>query len=129
MSAPFSWCWVGVGPEDVHGLEGEPQVADAGEQAVQLRLVDDLADELGCAGAWYDRHAIEGCGEALADTLAHRDPDPQGRFHVEWRVRPACVTAHHAGAGFTQDDWCRRPGGARVRLGRFDECEVRRVDG
>jgi hypothetical protein len=64
-------------------LERESQIADAGEQPVQLRLVDDFADQLGGARVGHERHAVEGGGEALAEALAHCDSDAEGRFHLE----------------------------------------------
>ena len=86
---------MGVG--DVHRLELEPEVADAREQAVQLRLVDDFAGELGGAATRHERQAVERTGNPLAEPPAYRDPNPQGRCHGP-RIGPGCVRPHHADA-------------------------------
>ena len=91
------WCVV-LGVGDGHGLQREPEVPDAGEQTVQLRVVDDVADEFGGIGAWHERHPVEGCAEACAEALAYGDPDAECGFHDERRIGPACVSAHHPGA-------------------------------
>lgn len=140
MSAPFSCLWCGVVmsgstaqgrvcAEYGHGLEREPEVADAREQPVQLRLVGELADELRGAAAPHERHAVERCGEALAEVLAHRDPNSQGRFHDDLRIRVGCVRAHHAGASSPRVidvvDLAELESAAR----RVNESEVRRAGG
>jgi len=105
---------MGVG--DVHRLELEPEVADAREQAVQLRLVDDFAGELGGADTRHEHQAAERTSEPWPKPPAYRDPNPQGRCHGP--EDPACLreTASCTG-GFTQDDSCWRPSGATVRSG------------
>jgi hypothetical protein len=55
-------------------LEFEPEIADACEQAVELRLVGDLADELGATGVAHERHPLKGSREAIAQLAAHDDP-------------------------------------------------------
>ena len=81
-----------------HGLEFEPEVADAREHTVQLSLIGDLAEELRAAVPWSERQAVEGESESLAQPPAYRDPNPQGRFHLVGRIRAACVRTHHAAA-------------------------------
>jgi hypothetical protein len=68
---------------DGHGLELESEVADPGEQAMQLRLVGDLADQLGRAGASHQHHPGEGCREAVAQSAANRDPNAARRVHSD----------------------------------------------
>ena len=118
---------MGVG--DVHRLELEPEVADAREQAVQLRLVDDFAGELGGADAWHKRHAVKRAGEPMAQPAAYRDPNPQGRFHLERRIRATCVRTHHA---CTVSPRAIRAGGGvelQSAVGGVSHREVNRGDG
>src|SRR5262245_52461666 len=87
--------WVGPGRSD--RLEVEPKVTDPGQQAVQLRLIDDVADQLGHAAASFERHAVEGSGQALAQTAANRDAYAERGVHGA-TFRAGCVSAHHAGS-------------------------------
>jgi hypothetical protein len=72
-----------LGAGDGHGLELEPEVADPGEEAVQLRLVGDLADQLGGAGATHRRQPLEGRRESVAQSAANHDPDAPPRVHAD----------------------------------------------
>jgi hypothetical protein len=98
-------------------LEFEPEIADAREEAVELGLVCDLADELGTTGVAHERHSFEGSREASAQPAAHDDPGP-GRSHTV--SPPSALRASRAecpqGLGdsaspssrFTQGDRLRR---------------------
>jgi len=88
----------GIGIVDAHRDEIEFEVADAGEQAVQLCSVDHLADELGVPAAANEGHAVEGAGEPVAEPAPNRDLDAEGRFHLGQRIRPGGVSAPHAGS-------------------------------
>ena len=93
---------MGVG--DAHRPQLEPEVADAREQTVELRMVDDHAGKLADASALRERHAVEGAGEALAQPPAHRDPNSQGRFHLEREDRRCLRESTSSRRGFTQGD-------------------------
>jgi hypothetical protein len=114
---------VGIGVEGRHGLELETEVADAREQAVQVRLVDDLADEFGGAGAPHESHAVERSREMLAQTLAYRDPNPSRRSHVDPTIAPACVRTHHAGPVSPRAIRADEPAKLGFAVGRVNESE------
>ena len=63
------------------GLELESQIADSREQAVQLRLVSDVANQFGCPGAWHRRHALERASKAVAQSAAHLDANAAHHVH------------------------------------------------
>jgi hypothetical protein len=62
-------------------LEFEPEIADACEQSVKLRLVSDLANELGATGVAHGRHSLKRSRQAIAQPAAHDDPG-LGRSHL-----------------------------------------------
>jgi hypothetical protein len=89
------------------GLQFEPEITDAREQGMQLRLVDDLAGELRGAAAVPEGQAVEGRSEALAQLSTDGDADGQGRRHHD-RDHPAGLReGASCTADFTLGD-CRR---------------------
>jgi hypothetical protein len=69
------WCR-GAGSEavhDQHGLEVETEVTDSGEQPVQLRLVNQRADQLCGAPAMRHLHAIEAGRDPVTECAADGD--------------------------------------------------------
>jgi hypothetical protein len=117
-----------VSGDDFERLELEPEVPDARQQAVQLRLVDDLAHELCDARAAHGRHAVESGGEALAQPPAYRDPHCLRPFHG-LTIRLACVRAHHAGPVSPRAIRLGDAAELESAVGRVSEREVRRGDG
>jgi hypothetical protein len=72
--------WVALRQREARVLQLEPEIADAREHSVELRLVSDLADELGPTAVAYKRHSLKGRREAIAEPAAHNNSDP-GRSH------------------------------------------------
>jgi hypothetical protein len=70
---------------------------------MQLRLVGDLTDQLGAAGAAHRRHPPEGCREAVAETPPNSDPDAARRAHAQDDQAELRERASPS-ADFTQDD-------------------------
>jgi hypothetical protein len=56
-------------------LEFEPEIADAYEMSVELRLVSDLADKLGATVGAHRLHALESSCKAIAQPASHDDSD------------------------------------------------------
>jgi hypothetical protein len=56
-------------------LQLEAEVTDAAQQPVQLRLVGDLADEVGVAAAVPGGHPVKGACQSRTQAAADGDPD------------------------------------------------------
>jgi hypothetical protein len=91
-------------------LELEAEVADLGEDRVQVGLVDDLADELGAPGAVHETQAAEERLEAVGEAAGDDDPDSSWLVcvHSPPSVGASWVSRHHPARGFTQGDPRRR---------------------
>ena len=67
--------WVDLG----HREQGETDVAQGAQQAVQCRLVDDRAlDQGGAVGLGGERHAVEARGPARGEMAGEADLVPTG---------------------------------------------------
>lgn len=95
---------------------------------MQLGLIGDIAEEFGGAAARRERQA-EGRSEALAQPPAYRDPNPQGRFHLE--VEDPARLRENTSRRAVSPRTIRI--GGRVKLqsavGGVTECEVKGGDG
>ena len=87
--------------EDQNGLELQAQVADPGEYAVQVRLVDERTDELGRPVVMEGRQAVEPGGHPVAQPPANRDAKGAGRTHVR-DDPPGLRESTSPSTGFTQ---------------------------
>jgi hypothetical protein len=108
LELPFGPAGIDVG--DGHRLELEPEVPDTGEDAVELRVVDELSDELGSAGATHRCEAVESGGETLAQASTDSYPNRQHRSHG--REAPARLRDRASRrSAFTQGDFPGLPDG------------------
>jgi hypothetical protein len=84
---------------NAHVLEFEPEIADACEQSVELRLVSELPDELGATRVAHWRHALDSARQATAQLASHDDPCPGGSHRLARRLRCVHESRVSAGAG------------------------------
>ena len=80
---------LGIGQHG-HVLQLQAEVTNAAQQSVQLRLVGDLADEVGVAPAVPRCHPVEGACQPRAQPAADGDPDPL--LHRALAFRVVCMT-------------------------------------
>src|SRR6266511_489601 len=97
---PPPWLWRSRG--DLLQLdELEPEVAEPVQEAIELCLVLQGADEDGSATARFDTHALERRGEAVADRSTNRDPIATRLLHLSARMSPRRVICLHPVRRFT----------------------------
>lgn len=60
--------------QDFERQEVETEVLDPFDEAGELRLIRDLADQHGRAVAAFEAHAVEEDGKAVAQLPSERDP-------------------------------------------------------
>ena len=80
------------GADRLHSDQLQPEVTYPIEQAEEMRLVPDLADQHGEVWSWLQDHAVEGGGEPVGQPAAQGDP-VVGRVHGQRPSSPPSAPA------------------------------------